>query len=242
MKINFNGSLEFQNKPDPEPHKIDLSSFTNITMDLYAFSIDIHSGTNYHVTICGNDKDYVTAEVKEQTLFISEKGHNSNSFTFEHSFKINKIIVTVPEDAPLNTLQANEHAGSVLLSDLNMQQLKLKNEAGSTKLLNVTITKEAKLNLEAGSLSISHCNINLKAKLSAGSVKIDNLQGKSQFVLSSGSFKMTDDNNIKTGFDLSANIGTIYFHGNREGQSFYCLGDDQNQVTVQCGVGSIKIQ
>ena len=122
-----------------------------------------------------------------------------------------------------------------------MQQLKLKNEAGSTKLLNVTITEDAKLNLEAGSLSISHCNINLKAKLSAGSVKIDNLQGKSQFILSSGSFKMSDDNNIKTGYDLFASIGTIYFHGNREGKRFYCTGDDQNQVTVQCGVGSIKI-
>ncbi|WP_338212280.1 DUF4097 family beta strand repeat-containing protein [Lactobacillus juensis] len=241
MKIHFNGSLDFQNKPDPEPHEIDLSSFTNITTDLYAFSIDIHSGTNYHVTICGNDKDYVTAEVKEQTLFIREKGHNSHSFTFDTSFKINKIIVTVPEDAPLNTLQANEHAGSVFLSDLNLRQFKLKNEAGSTKLLNVTITEDAKLNLEAGSLSISHCNINLKAKLSAGSVKIDNLQGKSQFILSSGSFKMNDNNNTKTGYDLSANIGTIYFHGNREGQSFYCPGDEQNQVTVQCEVGSIKI-
>lgn len=241
MKIHFNGSLDFQNKPDPEPHEIDLSSFTNIITDLYAFSIDIHSGTNYHVTICGNDKDYVTAEVKEQTLFIREKGHNSHSFTFDTSFKINKIIVTVPEDAPLNTLQANVHAGSVFLSDLNLRQFKLKNEAGSTKLLNVTITEDAKLNLEAGSLLISHCNINLKAKLSAGSVKIDNLQGKSQFILSSGSFKMNDNNNTKTGYDLSANIGTIYFHGNREGQSFYCPGDEQNQVTVQCEVGSIKI-
>lgn len=241
MKIHFNGSLDFQNKPDPEPHEIDLSSFTNIITDLYAFSIDIHSGTNYHVTICGNDKDYVTAEVKEQTLFIREKGHNSHSFTFDTSFKINKIIVTVPEDAPLNTLQANEHAGSVFLSGLNLRQFKLKNEAGSTKLLNVTITEEAKLNLEAGSLSISHCSINLKTKLSAGSVKIDNLQGKSQFILSSGSFKMNDNNNTKTGYDLSANIGTIYFHGNREGQSFYCPGDEQNQVTVQCEVGSIKI-
>lgn len=241
MKINFNGSLDFQNKPDPEPHEIDLSSFTNIIIDLYAFSIDIHSGTNYHVTICGNDKDYVTAEVKEQTLFIREKGHNSHSFTFNYSFKINKIIVTIPEDAPLNTLQANEHAGSVFLSDLNMQHFKLKNEAGSTKLLNVTITEDAKLNLETGSLSISNCNINLKAKLSAGSVKIDNLQGKSQFILSSGSFKMIDDNNTNIGYDLSADVGTIYFHGNREGQSFYCPGDDQNQVTVQCGAGSIKI-
>ena len=241
MKINFNGSLDFQNKPDPEPHEIDLSSFTNIIIDLYAFSIDIHSGTNYHVTICGNDKDYVTAEVKEQTLFIREKGHNSHSFTFDTSFKINKIIVTVPEDAPLNTLQASEHAGSVLLSDLNMQQFKLKNEAGSTKLLNVTITEDAKLNLETGSLSINNCNINLKAKLSAGSVKIDNLQGKSQFILSSGSFKMIDDNNTNIGYDLSADVGTIYFHGNREGRSFYCPGDYQNQVTVQCGAGSIKI-
>ena len=241
MKINFNGSLDFQNKPDPEPHEIDLSSFTNIIIDLYAFSIDIHSGTNYHVTICGNDKDYVTAEVKEQTLFIREKGHNSHSFTFKYSFKINKIIVTIPEDAPLNTLQANEHAGSVFLSDLNMQQFKLKNEAGSTKLLNVTITEDAKLNLETGSLSINNCNINLKAKLSAGSVKIDNLQGKSQFILSSGSFKMIDDNNTNIGYDLSADVGTIYFHGNREGRSFYCPGDDQNQVTVQCGAGSIKI-
>ncbi|WP_338199875.1 DUF4097 family beta strand repeat-containing protein [Lactobacillus rizhaonensis] len=241
MKINFNGSLDFQNKPDPEPHEIDLSSFTNIIIDLYAFSIDIHSGTNYHVTICGNDKDYVTAEVKEQTLFIREKGHNSHSFTFNYSFKINKIIVTIPEDAPLNTLQANEHAGSVFLSDLNMQQFKLKNEAGSTKLLNVTITEDAKLNLETGSLSINNCNINLKAKLSAGSVKIDNLQGKSQFILSSGSFKMIDDNNTNIGYDLSADVGTIYFHGNREGRSFYCPGDDQNQVTVQCGAGSIKI-
>ena len=241
MKINFNSSLDFQNKPDPEPHEIDLSSFTNIIIDLYAFSIDIHSGTNYHVTICGNDKDYVTAEVKEQTLFIREKGHNSHSFTFNYSFKINKIIVTIPEDAPLNTLQANEHAGSVFLSDLNMQQFKLKNEAGSTKLLNVTITEDAKLNLETGSLSINNCNINLKAKLSAGSVKIDNLQGKSQFILSSGSFKMIDDNNTNIGYDLSADVGTIYFHGNREGRSFYCPGDDQNQVTVQCGAGSIKI-
>ena len=244
MKIYINGDFDAEEEK-VESQEIDLENFINIDAQIYAASVTVQVGSAFHISTHDINPERMKISVAEQTLFIREQ---KPQYYQNHREKIyirktkSELIITVPQTAILNEVQIKDFAGSIILSDLNMQQLEIRENAGSLKLEGVTIQNDAKIRLDAGSLDINHCKMNSNARLAAGSVKIKGLQGKNYFKLAAGSLKTLGDRDDQTDYDLSTTLGSIYFHGSKIGKHFYKHADNANQLTAFSSVGSIKIK
>lgn len=228
---------------DPEPIQADLTPFTAIKVDIYAFSIKIHLGSKFRVVILGKGNDKVKVRVDDSRLTIYEPKSHRNKYYHYQSSKAPLIDVTMPTGTQLERIKIKSFAGSTVLHNLTMQSLQIELLAGSAKLTEVTVSAHARVELSAGSLNIKHCNLNLNAELAAGSTKIEHskLNGENRINLSAGSLYLTEDGQTKLSYQLSAALGSIVYHGEKRGRSFYHQATTKNNLYAETAVGSIKI-
>lgn len=245
--IDSQGTYIFHDKadsePEPEPIQTDLSPFKEINANIYAFSIKIYSGPKFHVAIFGKDNDKVTVRVDDDRLIIHEPKQSRNIYYRSQPSKPPLISVTIPTDTQLSRVKIKAFAGSTVLNNLTIQSLQVKLLAGSAKLTEITVKYHAKVELSAGSLNIKHCDLNLYAELAAGSAKIKycKLNGDNRISLSAGSLRMTEDDPTKLSYQLKTSFGSIFYHGEKKGNSFHHQATGENRLNVKSSVGSIKI-
>ncbi|BDR59824.1 DUF4097 family beta strand repeat-containing protein [Lactobacillus xylocopicola] len=236
--INHFSSSDHHKVTDPHPRQMNLPAFTDIAVKTTAFSIDMHAGNAYHVTIMGKNKDAVKVEVADQKLVIIEKRQHLQSQSF---IDYPRIIITVPAAAQLKQADFANSAGGLSLTELAFDELNIDMDAGSSTLSKVTVQRKTTAVLNAGSLKISDSALTIQAEVNAGSVKLDThqLRGQNRLTLTAGSLSLTESPDV--GYDLAASVGTITYHGQRVGHHFSKNLSSVNKLTVLAAAGSVKI-
>ncbi|MEB3363632.1 hypothetical protein SDC49_07485 [Lactobacillus sp. R2/2] len=136
MKIYINGDFDAEEEK-VESQEIDLENFINIDAQIYAASVTVQVGSAFHISTHDINPERMKISVAEQTLFIREQ---KPQYYQNHREKIyirktkSELIITVPQTAILNEVQIKDFASSIILNDLNMQQLEIRENAGSLKL------------------------------------------------------------------------------------------------------------
>lgn len=241
MKDFFNSNYDeddYAEATDSHSQQINLPQINEIDSDTYIFSINVHAGSCYRAIIFGEGQENLKVDVVGQKLVIREKKTN---FKKKHVYSKNPlIIITIPEGTELIRIKAKISAGSTTLVQLTMQELELNLLAGSTRLTNVVVKKRTKATLSAGSLKVTNCTLNINADLAAGSARIEQLRGINHITLSAGSLTLIEDTDMS--YDLSSSVGTITYHGERQGHHFRHDVSGNDKLIVKSSVGSIKIK
>lgn len=201
--------------------------FTNMDMMLGAFDVYITTGQDYGVTYYISDEELSpTAEIKDGTLYITQKDNIKNVGNFEDFVKwldahiVNsvtaKILITVPEGTDIGTLSFKNGAGDTDILNVKIDTLTALCSAGDLDLENTTINtldaddsagdidgnnstiSSAKFDCSAGNINLEGTTIDKATfKNSAGDIEMGNTSIKDLYAtVSAGNFEMTGTPNL----------------------------------------------
>lgn len=132
-----------------------LSSFDKIKISDGDGDVEIKGGSDYSISIEGDEIQAPKYRLKNNTLFINKKQRSKASFSGNET-----VVVTVPQDKPLRKIDLEVGRDGVTVSNVDVKDLVangvMKSEDfGSNKLTldNVDVTKSAQINLNYSRLS-----------------------------------------------------------------------------------------
>lgn len=214
---------------------------TNITDNIYSLDIDLRA-TN--LTIKEGEKfavetnnDYIKIIENNDKLIIKE----SKTYKITNN---NELIIYVPAYTKFSKVDIDAGAGNLSLNVINTDKLDLELGAGNTSISNINVVREASIDAGVGKLEITSGTIsNLDLELGVGETIIKSaLLGRSSIEAGVGAIKL-DIIGSKIDYRIIAEkgIGSI----NVDGESIKnkaVIGDGENSINVEGGIGSIDIK
>jgi len=138
--------------------------------------------------------DKVILEIKKSHKKLSIKEHFLEKNINGHAI----INCYIPSSQTIDRIECVNTSGSVFISNIKLENIKLDVVSGSISINNLINTNNIKLHVVSGSVSISNLNTNnINADVTSGSVSISNIINTNNINVdaTSGSISM---NNIKT--------------------------------------------
>lgn len=160
-------------------HKVSLDTFSKVTIDSSAFDVVVakENVDKPFISYSDNSKTSVNYEVKDDTLTVKQTGHLSQGENTEiHFFSLrdlinlaksgiiensHTIVITVPQNTNLTSLQTNLKAGDLDINNLSLDNAKLDVKAGDLTMYNAHINAGT-VTLTAGDVDITLADKDLK--------------------------------------------------------------------------------
>lgn len=216
--------------------KYESTQISDVKIELAYTNLTIKQGDGFVVE--GDIKNVECKRVSNK-LKIEEK----NISWFNTSDRRN-IIVTVPEDTILNTVDIETGAGEINIEKLSCKELSLEIGAGKTTIQDLQVTQKAKINGGAGKVEIASGEINnLNLSMGAGNFRIAaSLSGNNKLDAGIGKLGLELTNGLSN-YTIRANkgIGSIKI-GEKEVFDNVEYGDGETNIKINGGVGSIEVK
>lgn len=255
-------------------HKVSLDTFSKVTIDSSAFDVVVakENVDKPFISYSDNSKTSVNYEVKDDTLTVKQTGRLSQGENTDiHFFSIrdlinlaksgiidnsHTIVITVPQNTNITSLQANLKAGDLDINNLSLDNAKLDVKAGDLTMYNAHINAGT-VTLTAGDVDIEHSQLNqFDFTVTTGDLDCDNSQiTNTSFKLRMGDFSAEhatfkgEDNSITstagdvdiTLADKDLKINPSYFLGDADIASDLNTSS-QNTLAIDNKAGDITIQ
>lgn len=196
------------------------------------------AGTEINVSSKGVSKDFFI-ENKDGVLTMADS-HQGSTFSDFHFYLFNfygsgpwkDITITYPAGSEFEDISIHSDSGSINISDLKANDMKISSDLGDTKLDNVsTITLDHDSN--SGNFNLINTNIkSLKFNMDLGDATATGYNGE-EIAGSSNSGNVNFEGSIKGPVDISSDLGDVTFKikGSEE-QFSYDLSTDLGDVTL----------
>ena len=218
-------------------HEIYQSNTISATLDidLQTADLEIKLGDNLSVE---TDSKYVSCNQEDKRIVVKEKKHLSLKKKDEY-----KIIITIPRELMFDIVDIETDAGKIYLEELQTKRLNLKLGAGVSTINNLVVTDKAKIDGGASKFVINNGTINnLSFDMGVGETIINaGILGNSDIFAEIGKLEVNLNGTINDySISVSKGIGSIKF--NEENlKNDTIIGNGNNYLTINGGVGSIKI-
>lgn len=130
----------------------------SISIDTYLYTVEIKQGNDFRVDLDNVSENY-KAEVVNKTLKLRYEGASWDIFSWfnkkSSSSTDGKVIICVPPDYPLKSLDINGGIGNLVLNDVICETLDMDLGTGSIEGSRITTTEETSIDCGAGSI---HCS------------------------------------------------------------------------------------
>lgn len=226
--LGWMGCINYSNADIVEMTYDDMN-FNAVAVKLDVADIEIKTGDTYYINLLYPENSFPEVKCEGGRLVIDEKGGSYWHIGFINPVKC-KIIITVPEEAVLDTVDIDTDAGNISLENIVASVLRVKADAGNIKLKDVE-AQNADIDADAGNIDIRDCNIKILAeiKADAGNVELyGNVTDTINIAASCGRIVYRDGNAEL--ISLKADMGSIEVSGR--------LG----KVKAQCSLGSINVE
>lgn len=198
--------------------------------------INIKNGNTFKIE---TNNDYLRITEEGRTLKIEEKKH------FNYWFGKDLFIdIYIPENIEFSSVDIENGAGVLTISELNTNDLKLEIGAGLSELKNINANGSAEIDVGAGKLNVQKSTFNnLELSVGAGSCDADSIKlyGNNKFEIGVGKLSATLDQNVEEfNFDVEKGIGAMTID-NKEISKNTIYGAGKNKLSVENGIGSSTI-
>ena len=197
---------------------VNLDNFDSIVIDADVMEILLKKGTGYTMSYSCNKKCEPQYHVENGKLYIEQ----NNNAKLLRQIKCN-MIITVPESAKLELVDAKVDVGDITFSGVDTEEYRLTTDVGEIKINNANINK-AVINTSVGDIDIERCEFaNLDIKSDVGDVNIKSRKDISEYSL-----------------DLKVDLGEISVNGEDHSQQ-YKVNGNKCQVKVENSMGDISL-
>lgn len=150
-------------------------------------------------------------------------------------------MITVPQINSVKEISGASSDGDILLNDLNIPQIDLKQDTGDLVLKEIN-TRNAQLFLDSGDLKISNSKFKINAALQDGDAKISDSEiiGNSYFKMQDGDFNMTSLQEISSDFYVNSD-SKISYKGRTKSLHYTHIDSSLPKLKVVCREGDINI-
>lgn len=222
-------------KKESEYHyqTINTASFTKVKFSAFQSDVRVTLGKKYQVKISGSNIKNIAAKVKNKELFITDQNDPSADDC--------DIVITVPQINSVKKISGSSSDGDILLNDLNIPQIDLKQDTGDLVLKEIN-TRNAQLFLDSGDLKISNSKFKINAALQDGDAKISDSEiiGNSYFKMQDGDFNMTSLQEISSDFYVNSD-SKISYKGRTKSLHYTHIDSSLPKLKVVCREGDINI-
>ena len=209
----------------------------NLNIDINYSNFTIKESDTFKIE---SNIDNIDCRQNGNKLEIKEKNHIR--FNFGTVDNTRKIILFIPRDLILESVNINTGSGRVNIEYIHSENLNLNLGAGETTIERLSI-EQAKIDTGAGDFRIENGNINnLDFNQGVGKTDIKvKLTGKNKFSMGIGTLKMIlldkkDDYKIK----VEKGIGDVKINGNDVSDN-ETIGNGQNYISISGGIGEIYV-
>ncbi len=207
-----------------------------VKIDLSTSNLVIETGEKFQVDV-KNVSSRFSSKVKNGTLIVEESGR-----WFFTSRVHGKIIITVPKDTLLNSLDIDSGAGRIEIVDIESSKFDLDQGAGSIIIRDSSFDKTS-IDGGAGEIIVSSSTLNnLSLDAGVGRIKMEaSILGNSDIECGVGEIDITllgqeEDYQL----NLEKGLGSLEVNGKGySNQSTY--GSGENRINIEGGVGSISV-
>lgn len=224
------------NKIEVKELKKEYKEINKLDISLGASSLTIEKGDKFLVEAY-NLPSKLDIEEKGKKLVISMK----KSITNINNINNGEIKITIPDN--LDKLKIRAGAGTIDISDININDVDIELGAGNTKIDNVKFSN-VEINGGLGNLEITDSELkDLLLEAGAGNIHISSkLLGKNTIKCGVGKTSLTligsdDDYTIKA----KKGLGSLTIDGKDYGDEVN-FGEGKNKINIDGGVGSINIR
>lgn len=215
----------------------ELKENVKVKIDLMVSSLEIKEGSTFQVEK-RNVSTNLVCRVTGNTLEVKEKSIKRLKNVDDKA----RIIIYIPKDINLNTLDISMGAGIAQIQNINTEKLNISAGAGRMVLNNITSDK-TDIDGGAGSLTINNSTLNnLDLDCGVGVTKLTgDITGKSKISCGVGRTEI-DLAQSKNNYTIQTETGlrSIRLNGEK------CLDDEhygsgENLIKIDGGVGSVEI-
>ncbi len=150
----------------PVEYTKNVSKFSNIVINGSDGKVIVQKGDKFKIHVEGDRRQAPRYDISDGTLFINKQPHAKLGFTGPE-----QIVVTVPKNADLDTIEANLGNDDINLNGIKIQKLRVNNSAydnsGRLNLNSTKVENSAKMNLNYYRLKVTNSTLN-NLSLSAG--------------------------------------------------------------------------
>lgn len=230
--ISFFGN--FSSKSDIEFTET-YSNVSKIKIDLKASKLIITNGMEFKVEASDVSSRFSSKVTKDNTLKIEEH----NTWFWHHSS--GEIIVTVPNNMPLEELDIDCGAGKIEIQNITSNKLDIDCGAGSL-IISDSSFNQADIDGGAGAIDISSSLLrDLDLDAGVGSINIDGeIYGKSKIDSGIGEINLELGKKEDYSLRIEKGLGNVKID-NEEYSNDTTFGSGLNSIKINGGVGSIKI-
>lgn len=231
-------STKSDNSIDKEINTLWMQSDENITsldIEIKFSDLTIKNGDKFLVET--NNKN-IKYKYEDKTLEIKE-----NTYNLFNKNNIGEIIITIPSNIRLDSIDIDNGAGSLNIENINANKFNLDLGAGVTIIDNI-IVDSADINSGAGKFIIKFGKINnLDFDMGAGTAEITSIiTGNNQINSGVGNLKLNLIDNIENyKIKINKGIGKVEID-NKEVSDDEIVGTGLNFINISGGIGTITVK
>lgn len=237
--------------------KENYTDIKNLDISIAFTELEIKEGEEFSVSGIGIDPKKIELKNDDGTLEINNKSRNFlNNFGIHWGNGLNigfsdqsntKLIVTVPKGTHFNHVSLEVGAGTLMVSELDCDNLEVSVGAGEGTMENISVTEDADMEVGAGTLNLKNLTANeLELEAGMGKIAMEGIVGKScaadcgmgEIVLNLKGSIEEYTYSVECGMgDVKINDDDYSGFGTEKEK-----GNGEKTLDLECGMGSIKVQ
>lgn len=214
---------------------VDSEAFDSMDLDIDVGDLEIVAGDSYQIQYNYPKKSEPKVEVENGKLIITQKQKIKRHYYQEH-----KIIITVPKDLEMKSLDLNMDMGGVELANVYAKDLIIEADMGSVDIadsqfkvidinadmgaitLDNVVFSQGSCDADMGSIELTRASFEkIVCTADMGSIDIDGSFEDIEADCSMGSITITTTGDLdKISFDLSADMGDVTVNGKDQGNKY----------------------
>lgn len=211
------------------------NNINTLNIEIAASNLTIKTGEEFKVET--NDSG-IEVKQNDTLLEIIEKKKN----IIKKNSK-SKVIIYIPENISILNTNIESGAGKINIESLTTDKIEFELGAGNVAVDNLVVNDKADIQGGAGNMEISNSTLkDLELEIGVGNVELNTeLLGSTNIECGVGNLELSltgseDDYKI----NINKGVGNAKINGENidNGKTF---GDGENKITIEGGVGSIKV-
>lgn len=211
-----------------------FESYNELNIDTKMSNLTLKLGERFSIVTNNND---ITIIENKNTLHIKDNNNN-----FHRQTKELELIITLPHNYILNTINIESGVGSISIEELIANNATLDLGIGELEIDNINITERIKIEGGTGKIIIHEGNLNnLSANLGIGEFNASLfLIGNNKINSGIGQINLNLLDNIDSyTFNVEKGIGNILLNNNKI--TTETIRNGQNLIDISGGIGEIII-
>ena len=213
LRVNFpKSSAPAEESDEMVTETIELEEFDNLTYDFYDYAFKMEQGDEYSISYTVAKEQVPEISQNGKSLSIKEPEINKIDSILSVGFKMNQVVLTVPRDSKVYTVDGDTSSGSAefdsvaLCGNLNLTSgvlsvnnsksdgdINLKISSGDVEMTNCEF-KMADFDMSSGEIQVNNCSFtDIVCDSLSGSYEFENVKTeKIKCTATSGDFEAED--------------------------------------------------